>query len=153
MAEIQFSVLSRCCLRQRLPGEDALRREVRALVTERNAAQTIINRTGSSVPADTHARVLLLGEENQAGGAMRDEEIARALKVGGRRHGGAVRRRCVEEGLEGALGRKEQLNRRPSKLEGQGGAHLVAPWLAPNRRRAGPVGRCNCWPTSWWSGR
>ena len=34
MAEIEFSVLSRCCLRQRLPGEDALRREVQALVTE-----------------------------------------------------------------------------------------------------------------------
>ena len=43
MAEIEFSVLSRCCLRQRLPGEDALRREVQALVTERNAAQAIIN--------------------------------------------------------------------------------------------------------------
>ena len=43
MAEIEFSVLSRCCLRQRLPGEDALRREVQALVTERNAARTIIN--------------------------------------------------------------------------------------------------------------
>ena len=43
MAEIEFSVLSRCCLRQRLPGEDALRREVQALVTGRNAAQAIIN--------------------------------------------------------------------------------------------------------------
>ena len=43
MAEIEFSVLSRCCLRQRLPGEDALQQEVQALVTERNAAQAIIN--------------------------------------------------------------------------------------------------------------
>ena len=42
MAEIEFSVLSRCCLRQRLPGEDALRREVQALVTGRNAAQASI---------------------------------------------------------------------------------------------------------------
>ena len=41
MAEIEFSVLSRCCLRQRLPDEDALRREVQALVKERNAAATI----------------------------------------------------------------------------------------------------------------
>ena len=30
----------------------------------------------------THARILLLSDENQADGAMRDEEIARALKVG-----------------------------------------------------------------------
>ena len=43
MAEIEFSVLSRCCLRQRLPDEDALRREVQALVKERNAAGATIN--------------------------------------------------------------------------------------------------------------
>ena len=43
MAEIEFSVLSRCCLRQRLPDEEALRREVLALVTERNATRASIN--------------------------------------------------------------------------------------------------------------
>ena len=43
MAEIEFSVLSRCCLKQRLSGEEALRREVDALVTERNAARATIN--------------------------------------------------------------------------------------------------------------
>ena len=43
MAEIEFSVLSRCCLRQRLPDEEALGREVQALVRERNAAQATIN--------------------------------------------------------------------------------------------------------------
>ena len=42
MAEIEFSVLSRCCLKQRLPHEEALRREVQALVKERNAAQATI---------------------------------------------------------------------------------------------------------------
>ena len=43
MAEIEFSVLSRCCLSQRLPSEEALRREVQTLVTERNAAKAAIN--------------------------------------------------------------------------------------------------------------
>ena len=43
MAEIEFSVLSRSCLKNRLPDEDALQREVQALVTERNAAQATIN--------------------------------------------------------------------------------------------------------------
>ena len=38
MAEIEFSVLSRSCLKQRLSGEEALRREVDTLVMERNAA-------------------------------------------------------------------------------------------------------------------
>ena len=43
MAEIEFSVLSRSCLKQRLPDEEALGREVQALVRERNAVQSIIN--------------------------------------------------------------------------------------------------------------
>ena len=43
MAEIEFSVLSRSCLKQRLSGEEALRKEVDALVTERNAARATIN--------------------------------------------------------------------------------------------------------------
>ena len=42
MAEIEFSVLSRSCLKQRLPDEEALHREVQALVKERNAAQATI---------------------------------------------------------------------------------------------------------------
>ena len=37
-----------------------------------------------------------------------------------------VRRRCVEEGVEAALRRKQQLNRRLKKLDGLGEAHLIA---------------------------
>ena len=43
MAEIEFSVFSRTCLRQRLPDEESLRREVQALEQERNQAQAHIN--------------------------------------------------------------------------------------------------------------
>ena len=43
MAEIEFSILSRSCLRQRLPDEPALCREIRALELERNEAQARIN--------------------------------------------------------------------------------------------------------------
>ena len=43
MAEIEFSVLSRSCLGQRLPDEETLCREVAALVGERNAARIISN--------------------------------------------------------------------------------------------------------------
>ena len=43
MAEIEFSVMSRSCLTQRLADEVALRREVQTLVTQRNTAQTTIN--------------------------------------------------------------------------------------------------------------
>ena len=43
MAEIEFSVLVRSCLKQRLPDADALRREVGASVAQLNAAQITIN--------------------------------------------------------------------------------------------------------------
>ena len=66
-----------------------------------------------------------MSDENQAEGPMKDEEIARSLKVG-RATVERVRRRCVAEGLERALGRKEQLNRQQQRLDGQGEAYLVA---------------------------
>ena len=69
----------------------------------------------------THARILLLCDENQADGAMKDEDIARALQVGTATVE-RVRRRCVEEGL----GRRQQLNRRQRKLDGAGEARLIA---------------------------
>ncbi len=43
MAEIEFSVLARSCLRRRLPDESILCREIQALERERNAAPTTIN--------------------------------------------------------------------------------------------------------------
>ena len=43
MAEIEFSVFSRSCLRQRIPDEESLCREILALELERNQAQTRIN--------------------------------------------------------------------------------------------------------------
>ena len=43
MAEIEFSVLSRSCLNQRLPSEESLQRVVRASVRERSEARATIN--------------------------------------------------------------------------------------------------------------
>ena len=43
MAEIEFSVLSRSCLRQRLPDAESLQREVGASVQERNEARVTVN--------------------------------------------------------------------------------------------------------------
>ena len=43
MAEIEFSVFSRSCLRQRNPNEESLCRQVQALEQERNQAQARIN--------------------------------------------------------------------------------------------------------------
>ena len=43
LAEIEFSVLSRSCLRQRLPDAESLQREVGASVQERNEARVTVN--------------------------------------------------------------------------------------------------------------
>ena len=56
---------------------------------------------------------------------MKDEDIARSLQIGSATVE-RVRHRCVEEGVEAALGRREQLRRRPKKLDGSGEAHLIA---------------------------
>ena len=56
---------------------------------------------------------------------MKDQEIARVLTVGSATVE-RVRRRCVEEGMEAALGRRQQLNRRRKKLDGKAQAHLIA---------------------------
>ena len=68
---------------------------------------------------------LLLSNEGCQGGAMKDEEISRSLQVGTATVQ-RVRRRCVEAGVDAALGPKEHINRRQKKLDGQGEAHLVA---------------------------
>ena len=81
-----------------LTGEE--QEELRALVSKGRAAAY----------KQTRARILLLSDENQSGEPMMDQEISRALKVGTATVE-RVRRRCVEEGVEAALGRREQLRR------------------------------------------
>ena len=86
----------------------------------------LVSRGRAAAYKQTHARILLLSDENQAGGAMKDEDIAQSLKVGSATME-RVRRRCVEEGLAAALGRKQQVNRRPKKLGRSGrGPRLIA---------------------------
>ena len=98
---------------------------VRVAEEEQQELMALVSRGRAAAYKQTHARILLLCDENQADGAMKDADIAQALKVGTATVE-RVRRRCVEEGLEAALGRREQLNRRRKKLDGQGEAHLIA---------------------------
>ena len=43
MAEIEFSIFSRCCLWQGLPDDESLRREVHAPERESSEARAVIN--------------------------------------------------------------------------------------------------------------
>ena len=101
------------------------RYRVRLSEEEQQGLRSLVSKGRAAAYKQTHARMLLLCDENQADGAMKDEEIARALKLGTATVE-RVRRRGVEEGLEAALGRRQQLNRRQRKLDGAGEAHLIA---------------------------
>ena len=92
---------------------------------EREDLKALVSKGRAAAYKPTHACILLLSGEDPAWGGMKDAEIARVLQVGTATVE-RVRRRCVEEGLERALGRKEQENRRPKKLDGEGEAHLIA---------------------------
>ena len=98
---------------------------VKLTTEEQQELKALVSRGRASAYRQTHARILLLSDEAQGDRAMKDEEIARSLRIGCATVE-RVRRRCVEEGVEAALGRKEQLNRRQKKPDGQGEAHLVA---------------------------
>ena len=124
---------------------------VHLTVEEQEGLKGLVSKGREAAYRQTHARIQLLCDENQDGGALRDADIARALKVGTSTVE-RVRHRCVEKGLARALGRKEQVNRCPRKLDGEGEAHLTA-LACPSRPMAAPVGRCNFWLTGWCNGR
>ena len=67
----------------------------------------------------------MLSDETRKDGGLTDEEVARSLEIASATVE-RIRRRCVEEGIEAALGRKEQQRRRPKKLDGAAEAHLIA---------------------------
>jgi len=92
---------------------------------EQVGLKALVSRGRAAAYKQTHARILLLSDENRADGPLKDQEIARALSVGVSTVE-RVRRHCVEQGVEAALERKEQLNRRQKKLDGSGEAHLIA---------------------------
>ena len=92
---------------------------------EQEELRALVRKGRAAAYKQTHARILLLSDENQAEGAMKDQEIARSLGVGISTVE-RVRRRCVDEGVGSALGRKEQVRRRQKSLDGAGEAHLIA---------------------------
>ena len=61
---------------------------------EQGELKGLVSRGSVAAYRQTHAHILLLSDENQDGGAMRDQDIARALKVGAATVE-RVRRRCV----------------------------------------------------------
>lgn len=92
---------------------------------ERAALKKLVSVGKAAARKITHARILLLADERSSGGGKTDVDIADALQVG-LITVGRVRRRLVEQGLEAALNRQPQRNRRAKKLDGNAEAFLVA---------------------------
>jgi transposase len=72
-----------------------------------------------------HAEILLQADQGQHGPALHDRQIVDKLDVA-RQTVEKVRKRCVEEGLEAALGRRQRSRDRAPVLDGEGEAQLVA---------------------------
>jgi transposase len=72
----------------------------------------------------TRGRILLMADEDQAGGGWKDAEIAKALGVH-QRTVERTREKCVEVGIEAALNHTEPRTKRAPLLDGAAEARLV----------------------------
>ena len=99
------------------------RYRVKLSAEERQELKTLVSRGRAAAYKQTHGRVLLLSDEAHADGAMKDEDPG---SPDWPCDGGTGAPALRKEGIEAALGRKQQVNRRPKRLDGQGEAHLIA---------------------------
>jgi transposase len=93
--------------------------------SERMELETLTKKGKIAAYKMNHARILLLSDVNQEGGGWIDRKISEALNVG-QATIERVRQRCVEEGIESALNRRKQENRRSQIIDGEKEAYLVA---------------------------
>ena len=98
---------------------------IRLTEDEQKELKSLVSRGRSAAYRQTHARILLMSDESRPDGGMSDAAISGALVVGVSTVE-RIRRRCVEEGVESALNRKEQQRRRQKALDGEGEARLIA---------------------------
>ena len=112
---------------------------------EQEELKALVSKGRAAAYKQTHARILLLCDENQADGPMMDQEIARALKVGTATVE-RVRRRCVEEGVAAPWVARSN-STAAGKIWTVRVKRIWWPWLAPSPRRDGSVGPCECWLT------
>ena len=92
---------------------------------ERGFLRDLISKGKAAAFKQRHARILLKTDQGPQGDGWTDEKIEQALEVNASTVE-RLRRRFVEEGLEAALQRKEQKNRRAKKIDGEAEAQLVA---------------------------
>ena len=93
--------------------------------SEKEELEQLTNKGKIAAYKMNHARILLLADINQQGGGWTDIQISEALNIG-QATIERVRKRFVEEGMESAIGRREQKNRRSKIIDGEKEAYLIA---------------------------
>ena len=92
---------------------------------EKENLSDIASKGKGSAKKILHARVLLKADAGSYGESWTDEKIVEAFDIGVRTVE-RIRERCVTEGLEAALTRREHKRYRPPKLDGKQEAYLVS---------------------------
>ena len=98
---------------------------VRLSEQERAELTKLINTGRAAAYRRRHAQILLEADQGEHGPALYDRQIVAKLTVA-RQTVEKVRKRCVEEGLEAALGRRKRSRDRAPVLDGEGEAQLAA---------------------------
>jgi len=98
---------------------------VRLSREERQALEELVYKGKAAAYRRTHAQILLCADEGKLGPGMLDSEVAECVGVN-HRTVSRLRQRCVEEGLDAALERKERTRNKTRSLDGDGEAQLVA---------------------------
>ena len=93
--------------------------------SERADLEQLSNKGKIAAYKMNHARILLLADINRKQGGWTDLKISDALNIALATIE-RVRKRFVEEGIESALNRREQKNRRRKIIDGEKEAYLVA---------------------------
>lgn len=94
--------------------------EVDLSLAERDHLKNIVSKGIEKARKLTRARILLKADEKWS-----DQEISDALDVGIATVG-RIRKKYAEEGLDGALNRRQSSRQYESKVDGQAEAHLTA---------------------------
>ena len=94
-------------------------------LSEREELTTLVNKDKAAAYKRKHAEILLKADQSDSGPGWPDKRIAEAFDVG-LRTVERVRQRLVTGGLQAAIERAKQKNRKAPKLDGEQEAHLIA---------------------------
>ena len=118
---------------------------VRLTEEEREICRDVIGRLKGSSERVRRAQVLLQAD---ADGPGWDREIAAAFSCRVKTVEN-IRQRCVLEGFDKALERKQRATPpTPKILDGESEARIIA-CVSGHRRRVTPIGVCGCWHITW----